>query len=132
MCTSSGDRNQRTRLRRLPARLVRPIRYAFVAPTGFDGLRAACEKNRAMILRGPSRLRKTGNGHPPAHRPSRRPPLPPGQRGRSEQAGESIETDLKGQDRIEQGAGFLLHRPRDFADLYGSVLQGLEEVLEAG
>ena len=43
---------------------------------------------------------------------------------------EWIETDLKGRNRIEQGAGFLLDQPLGFANLYGSVLQGLEEALE--
>ena len=43
---------------------------------------------------------------------------------------EWIETDIKGRNRIEHGAGFLLDQPLGFADLYGSVLHGLDEVLE--
>lgn len=125
-----GGPNQRTRLRRLPARLVRPIRYAFVAPTGFDALRAACEKNRVMILRGPGGCGKQGTAIRLLIDLSAGPLFHLDSEVDLSRLAESIETDIKGRDRIEQGAGFLLNQPRDFADMHCSVLQGLEEALE--
>jgi hypothetical protein len=125
-----GGANQRTRLRRLSARLIQPIRYAFVTPAGFDGLQATCEKKRVVILRGPAGCGKQATAIRLLI------DLNPGSLFHLDsqvdlsRLAEFIETDLKGRDRIEQGAGFLLNQPQDFTNLYSSVLQGLEEALE--
>jgi hypothetical protein len=42
---------------------------------------------------------------------------------------DAIETDLKGRDRIEKNAGFILNKPADFGNLHSSLLQQLEEPL---
>lgn len=42
---------------------------------------------------------------------------------------DAIQTDLKGRDRIEKNAGFILNQPGDFGSLHSSYLQQLEEPL---
>ena len=118
-------------LRRLSQRLIEPIRDAFVAPDGLKDIQTAFEKNnRTVILRGPPGCGKQGLAiHMLID-------LSPGPLFHLDSAvdltrlAEWIETDLKGRNRIEQGAGFLLNQPLGFANLYGSVLQGLDEALE--
>jgi hypothetical protein len=108
-----------------------PIRYAFVEPDGLKDIQAAFErKNRTVILRGPAGSGKQGLAirmlidlsPGPVFHMDRKVDL-------SWLAGR-IETDPKGRNRIERGAGFLLNQPLGFANLYGSVLQGLDEALE--
>jgi hypothetical protein len=122
---------QLARLRLLSGRQIEPIRDAFVAPDGLKDVQAAFEKrNRTVILRGPAGCGKQGLAiHMLID-------LSPGAMFHLDRAvdltrlAEWIETDLTGRNRIEQGAGFLLNQPLGFANLYGSVLQGLDEALE--
>ena len=121
---------QRVRLRRLSGRHIDLVRDTFVPPDGFDDIRAGFEKNRAVILRGP-----TGYGKQ-AIAIRMLVDLSPGPLFHLDssvdlaQLAELMETDLTGRDRIEQGAGFLLNQPSNFAGLYGSVLQNLDEALD--
>jgi hypothetical protein len=120
---------QRARLRYLSARLSEPVEHAFVEPGGYADLRSKFEKRRAIILRGPAGCGKQGTairmlmdlGTAPLFQLDRQVDLT--------RLAEWIETDLRGRDRIEQGAGFVLLQPASFTSLYGSVLQGLDEVL---
>jgi molybdopterin-guanine dinucleotide biosynthesis protein A len=131
-----GDKNvylvggrQRARLRMLSTRLIEPIKDAFVVPDGFGEIRAGFGKNHAVILRGPAGIGKQGVAIRMLI------DLCPGPLIHLDRAvdlarlAEWIETDLNGKDRIEQGAGFVLDQPTDFASLYGSVLQGLDDAL---
>ena len=122
---------QRVRLRRLAGRQLKPVRRAFVPPDGLDEIRAGFEKNRAIILRGPDGCGKQAlairmlidlNPTSSLFQLDSAVDLV--------QLAELIETDLKGRDRIEQGAGFLLNQPANFGRLYGSVLQNLDDALD--
>ena len=121
---------QKARLRLLSQRQMEPIREAFVAPDGLGEIRAAFEKSRAVILRGPARCGKQGVAIRMLVDLSPGPVFHLDSAVDLARLADWIETDLKGRDRIEQGAGFLLNQPVSFASLYGSVLQGLDEVLE--
>ena len=122
---------QVARLRLLSQRQIEPIRDAFVAPDGLKDILTAFEKkNRTVILRGPAGCGKQGLA---IHMLIDLSPGPVFHLDRAvdlTRLAEWIETDLKGRNRIEQGAGFLLNQPLGFANLYGSVLQGLDEALE--
>ena len=121
---------QKARLRLLSQRQIEPIREAFVAPDGLEEIRAAFEKSRAVILRGPAGCGKQGIAIRMLVDLSRGPVFHLDSAVDLARLAEWIETDSKGRDRIEHGAGFLLNQPVSFASLYGSVLQGLDEVLE--
>jgi hypothetical protein len=122
---------QLARLRRLSQRQIEPIREAFVAPDGLKDIQTAFEKkNRTVILRGPAGCGKQGLAIYMLIDLSRGPVFHLDRAVDLTRLAEWIETDLKGRDRIEQGAGFLLSQPLGFANLYGSVLQGLDEALE--
>ena len=122
---------QPARLRRLPERQIEPIRGAFVAPGGLKDIQAAFERNsRTVILRGPAGCGKQGLAIHMLIDLSPGPVFHLDSAVDLTRLAEWIETDLKGRDRIEQGAGFLLNQPLGFANLYGSVLQGLDEALE--
>jgi hypothetical protein len=122
---------QLARLRLLSGRQIEPIRDAFVAPGGLKDIQSAFEKkNRTVILRGPVGCGKQGLA---IHMLIDLSPGPVFHLDRAvdlTRLAEWIETDLRGRNRIEQGAGFLLNQPLGFASLYGSVLQGLDEALE--
>jgi hypothetical protein len=122
---------QLARLRLLSGRQIEPIRDAFVAPDGLKDIQTAFEKkNRTVILRGPVGCGKQGLA---IHMLIDLSPGPVFHLDRAvdlTRLAEWIETDLRGRNRIEQGAGFLLNQPLGFASLYGSVLQGLDEALE--
>ncbi len=121
---------QRVRLRPLSRRQIEPVRDAFIPPDGFDDIRTAFGKKRTVILRGPAGYGKQ------AIAIRMLIDLCPGKFFQLDSAvdlaqlAELIETDLKGRDRIEQGAGFLLNQPGRFAGLYGSVLQSLDDALD--
>jgi hypothetical protein len=121
---------QRVRLRRLSERQVGPVRHAFVPPDKFDDIRAGFEKNRAVILRGPAGYGKQAIAIRMLIDLSPGPLFQLDSAVDLAQLAESIETDLKGRDQIEQGAGFLLNQPINFGSLYGSVLQNLDEALD--
>ena len=120
---------QRVRLRRLAARQIEPVREAFVRPDGLDDIQTAFGKNRTVILRGPAGYGKQ------AIAIKMLADLCPGKLFQLDSAvdlarlAESIEIDVDGRDRIEQGAGFLLGKLA-LAGLYGSVLQNLDEALD--
>lgn len=122
---------QLARLRLLSGRQIEPIRHAFVTPGGLKDIQTAFEKkNRTVILRGPVGCGKQGLA---IHMLIDLSPGPVFHLDRAvdlTRLAEWIETDLRGRNRIEQGAGFLLNQPLGFASLYGSVLQGLDEALE--
>jgi hypothetical protein len=121
---------QRARLRLLSPRQMEPVRHAFIAPDSLGEIRTAFEKSRAVILRGPAGCGKQAIAIRMLVDLSRGPVFHLDSAVDLARLAEWIETDLKGRDRIEQGAGFLLNQPVSFAGLYGSVLQGLDEVLE--
>jgi hypothetical protein len=121
---------QLARLRPLSQRQTDPIRHAFVAPGGLKDIQAAFEKqNRTVILRGPAGCGKQGLAIHMLINLSLGPMFHLDTAVDLTRLAEWIETDLKGRNRIEQGAGFLLNQPLGFASLYGSVLQGLDEAL---
>jgi hypothetical protein len=121
---------QRVRLRRLSGRQIKPVRHAFVPPDGLDDIRAGFEKNRAVILRGPAGYGKQAIAIRMLIDLSPGPLFQLDSAVDLAQLAELIETDLEGRDQIEQGAGFLLNQPVNFAGLYGSVLQNLDEALD--
>ena len=120
---------ERARLRYLSAQLTEPVERAFVEPGGYGDLLLKFGKRRAVILRGPAGWGKQGTairmlmdlGADPLFQLDRNVDLT--------RLAEWIETDLRGRDRIEQGAGFVLFQPASFTSLYASVLQGLDEAL---
>jgi hypothetical protein len=121
---------QRIRLRRLSRRQIEPVRRAFVPPDGFDDICTEFEKTRAVILRGPAGYGKQAIAVRMLTELSPGPLYQLDSAVDLAQLAELIETDIDGRDRIEQGAGFLLNQPANFARLYGSVLQSLDEALD--
>ena len=120
---------QRARLRLLATRLAEPIRDAFVIPDGFTDMRAKFDKSRTVILRGPAGYGKQGLAIRMLTDLSAGHVFHLDSGVDLARLAEWLETDLSGRDRIEVGSGFMLDEPADFANLYGSVLQGLEEAL---
>ena len=98
---------QKARLRLLSQRQMEPIREAFVAPDGLGEIRAAFEKSRAVILRGPAGCGKQGVAIRMLVDLSPGPVFHLDSAVDLARLADWIETDLKGRDRIEQGAGFL-------------------------
>jgi hypothetical protein len=121
---------QRVRLRRLSRRQIDLIRDTFVPPDGFDEVRAGFEKNRAVILRGPAGCGKQAIAVRMLRELSLGELFQLDSSVDLAQLAQLMETGVKGRDRIEPGAGFLLNQPSNFAGLYGSVLQTLEEALD--
>jgi len=121
---------QKARLRLLSNRQMEPIRGAFVVPDGLDEIHSAFAKSRTIILRGPAGCGKQSLATYMLIALSRGSVFHLDSAVDLARLAEWIETDLKGQDRIEQGAGFLLNQPAGFGGLYASVLQGLDDVLE--
>jgi hypothetical protein len=121
---------ERARLRYLSAQLTEPVQQAFVEPDGYPDVLSKFEKRRAIILRGPAGYGKQGTAirllidlrATPLFHLDRKVDLT--------RLAEWIETDLRGRERIEQGAGFVLIQPASFTSLYASVLQGLDEALD--
>lgn len=124
----SGD--QRVRLRRLPGRQIDLVTDTFVPPAGFADVRVGFAKNRAVILRGPVGCGKQATAIRLLRDFSQGPLFQLDSSADLAQLAHLMETDSKGRDRVEPGAGFLLNQPANFANLYGSVLQTLEEVLD--
>ncbi len=121
---------RRVRLRRLSGRQIELVRDTFVPPDGFDHIRAGFEKNRAVILRGPTGYGKLAIAIRMLVDLSPGPLFHLDSSVDLAQLAELMETDLTGRDHIEQGAGFLLNQPSNFAGLYGSILQNLDEALD--
>ena len=121
---------QRVRLRPLSRRQIDPVRHAFVPPAGFDDIRTAFGKNRTVILRGPVGYGKQAIAVHMLINLCQGKFFQLDSAVDLAQLAELMETDLKGRDRIEQGAGFLLNQPSRFAGLYGSVLQTLDDALD--
>ena len=108
------------------------LRNAYVCPPGFASIQSSYSRARqTVILRGPEGCGKLatavrllldeGAGHIFRLDDSIRMSEVP----------TAIETDLKGRERIEENAGFILNQPADFANLRSSLLQQLEEPLRA-
>jgi hypothetical protein len=106
------------------------VRHAFVPPDGFDDIRAGFAKNRTVILRGPAGYGKQAIAIRMLIDLSPGPLFQLDSAVDLAQLAELIETDLRGRDGIEQGAGFLLNQPSNFGNLYASVLQNLDEALD--
>ena len=131
-----GDKNiyliggkEPAKLRFLPGRLVEPVRDAFVKPIGYEELRDRCMKNRMVILRGPAGCGKQGTAIRMLLDLGAKPLFQLDPRVDLTRLADWIGTGLKGGDRIQQGAGFILMQPDSFTTLSGSVLQGLDEAL---
>jgi hypothetical protein len=118
------------RLSRLSRRQTEPVEHAFVEPAEIDDIRLAFAKSRAVILRGPAGSGKQAIATRMLMDMCQGPRFQLDGTVDLADLAESIGTDLKGRDRVEPGAGFLLNQPVNFAGLHASVLQRLDEVLE--
>ena len=121
---------RRRRPREISADDLELLRNAYVCPPGFSNIESSYSRARqTVILRGPEGCGKLatavrllldeGAGHIFRLDDSVRMSEVPA----------AIETDLKGRERIEDNAGFVLNQPADFASLRSSLLQQLEEPL---
>lgn len=113
----------------LPSRLSGLIRDAFVAPECLAEVRAASEKRRTVVLRGPAGFGKHGLAiHMLMQSCQKLFQIDPS--ADLTRLREWIETGDGEQREVTPEAGFILDHPQDKAHLDGSVLQGLEELLE--
>ena len=120
---------ERAKLRYLPARLVGPLKDAFVEPSGYEELRDRCMRNRTTILRGPAGCGKQSTAIRMLLDLGAKPLFQLDPSVDLTRLADWIGTGIEGGDRIQQGAGFILTQPDSFTTLSVSVLRGLDEAI---
>ncbi|GGL95906.1 hypothetical protein GCM10010129_44740 [Streptomyces fumigatiscleroticus] len=109
-------------LRALAAATVETVRHAFQAPPRWDDILADAWQRRSVVLRGPGGAGKTAAAV--------RLLLAAGARAWYLLDSVAELARLTELHQLGSGAGLLLDRPRDLAELHGSRLAGLEDLLE--
>ncbi|MFK0113070.1 hypothetical protein [Streptomyces sp. NPDC091217] len=113
--------DRRLVLRTLPAQAVETVRHTFQAPPRWDDVVADAWQRRSVVLRGPAGAGK----HAAAVRL-----LIAAQAKRFYQVDSVAElTQLNDLRQLGSGAGLLVDRPADLAELRGPQLDGLEDLL---
>jgi hypothetical protein len=118
-------------LQTLVAWMNDPVRYAFVPPDGWDGVRAAAADRRVVVLRAEPGHGKVAAGIRLLQAPSDRRIFNLDRNVDLRRLGHWLEADIKSDDPLPRCSGFLLCEPLGWSEVPAWVLQQLETTLDA-